>query len=406
MKSVFVSLVALLALISAQSPLASTTDLRLQRILQTYEIQPCQKPVRRPLADLGKQLFESTLLAGDKDISCSTCHLEKHAFADGLAMAVGVGGKGEGKERLYEGSGTLVQRNAFTLFERGQPKYSTFFWDGKVDSDSNAVYSPFGEHLSPIFEDALAVAAILPLTERDEFLGQISPVDSNDLQQAVGDQLYQARYEALSKAIRQRIGQSDLAKSFLNAGIDAEQLELAHIGNAISAFIRDEFSCPDTQWNRFIEGDMSALSEDQKQGAVVFFGKGRCVGCHQPPFFSDFQYHSIGIPQGDFGPNPRSRDIGRANVTNQGEDLNLFRTPPLIAVSKTAPYGHNGMFDSLEEIIVQHVNPLEWYLANRDHVPGDRLRMAKYLDQRSSYLRYIEMDEDDLQSVIRFMETL
>ena len=94
-----------------------------------------------------------------------------------------------------------------------------------------------------------------------------------DLQQAVGDQLYQARYEALSKAIRQRIGKSDFGCLFLNAGIDAEQPELAHIGNAHFAFIRDEFSCPDTQWNRFIEGDMSALSEDQNKVQLYFLAK-------------------------------------------------------------------------------------------------------------------------------------
>ena len=386
--------------------IASPEDLKLARILESFQIQECQMLPRHKLTSLGKRLFESTLLSGDNDVSCATCHLEKHGFADGLAMAIGVGGKGEGEERLYDGKGTLVQRNAFTLFDRGRPGYNTFFWDGKVDADESTIYSPFGNYLSPIFRDALSVAAILPLTERDEFLGQLSVFNANEYQEAVGDSLYQRRYELLSKAIRERIAETDLGKAFDDVGISPNELELAHIGNALAAFIRDEFSCPDTPWNRFLAGDSEALSNSQKQGAIVFFGKGRCVGCHQPPFFSDLQFHSIGVPQGEFGPNPRKRDIGRANVTNKGEDLNLFKTPSLIAVSRTAPYGHNGIFDSLEEVIVQHVNPLEWYVNNRSEIPSDRLRITKYLDQRSPYLQYIEITENDLNDLLDFLEAL
>ncbi|MBF4237599.1 cytochrome c peroxidase, partial [Vibrio anguillarum] len=121
------------------------------------------------LTQVGKIIFERPVLSGDKDTACANCHLDNKALADGLPLAIGVGGSGEGEERLTSG-GAVVPRNAFTLFARGDERFNTFFWDGKVQSVDGIIFSPIGEGTLLGFDSALSVAAVLPLLARDEFL--------------------------------------------------------------------------------------------------------------------------------------------------------------------------------------------------------------------------------------------
>lgn len=387
----------------------SALDLKLDKIIEIYRLSPCEKADIGPLAKIGEKFFKSKELAGNRDVSCETCHIEQKAFADGLSIAVGVGGEGESLDRMSHGMGVLVQRNAFTLFERGNSQFKNFFWDGKVESAGKKIYSPFGDQVSSRFNTQLSIAAILPLTERDEFLGKYSALSDNELRNAVGDSLYQEKYKALSKAISDRVWDDDeLSRAALDSGLKQDKFELADIGNSIAEFIASEFSCPKSRWDDFLRGDRSALTESQKRGAVNFFGSARCSGCHTPPLFSDFKYYSIGTPQGRFGPHSRARDLGRASVTNRQEDMYLFRTPPLIAVSKTAPYGHNGVFPTLESVILHHVNPIPFFLDNPMYAQDkDLFRLGRYIDSRSKRLRYIEINsDDDLSSIISFLEAL
>ena len=72
-------------------------------------------------------------------MSCGTCHLSKFSSADGLPNAVGVGGQGEGMERMLS-DGEIVPRNTLPLWGRGSKDFNTLFWDGKitqVDGRSN-----------------------------------------------------------------------------------------------------------------------------------------------------------------------------------------------------------------------------------------------------------------------------
>ena len=402
-------LVSICLMLSTVAVGDASLELKLEKIIEIYGLNPCRQVEPDALSGLGKKFFASKELSGNRDTSCETCHIEDKGFADGLSIAVGVGGDGESTQRLADGNGVLVQRNAFTLFERGNPSFLNFFWDSKIESDSSNIYSPFGDQVSNKFNSALAVASILPLTERDEFLGKNNPFSENEIRQSVGDKLYQDKYDALSKSISSRVWSSpELSSAALDAGLSKEDFELADVGNALAEFIASEFSCPRSKWQDFLRGDKEALTPSQKTGAITFFGAARCASCHTPPLFSDFKHHSIGVPQGAFGPHTRTRDIGRAAVTNSPEDIYLFRTPPLISVSKTAPYGHNGIFPNLESVILHHVNPVTFFIDNPNYSrENDLLRLGRYLDSRSSRLKFIEINSlEDLSSIIDFMETL
>ena len=116
-----------------------TIERTLNLIQQVYELEPkdCNKlqvvnPNEKKIR-AGEILFTSTLLSGNRDISCKACHLDKFNSTDGLPLAVGVGGQGEGNYRLEHGEGVMVQRNALSLVGRGTAHFTKFFWDGKVD---------------------------------------------------------------------------------------------------------------------------------------------------------------------------------------------------------------------------------------------------------------------------------
>ena len=402
-------LIILGSLLTISSTQARDLDGVLDRIIEAYSLGACEKPVTGDLAALGEHLFSSKELSGARDISCSTCHIEDAGFADGLPMAIGVGGVGEGLARLEYGEGAIVARNAFTLIGRGHEKFNTFFWDGKIDIDGEQIFSPFGDQLAEGFNSALAVAAILPLTERDEFLGEIGMLVENDLQREVGDALYQTRFKKLDVALRQRLKDStDVTAALRQAGYEASDVNLVLIGNALAEFIRRDFGCSTSPWEEFLSGEKTALTEQQKEGALLFFGKARCASCHAPPLFSDLRYYNLAIPQGGLGPHSRARDLGRAGVTNKAQDRYHFRTPPLLRVGETAPYGHNGAFGDLRSVVLHHANPVSSITNGSITLHAkDELSYGKILALMSEKLSYIEISEEaEISALEQFLLAL
>ena len=124
--------------------------------------------------------------------------------------------------------------------------------------------------------------------------------------------------------------------------------------------------------DRFARGDTKAMTVPQKKGAIVFFGKGRCVQCHavagqSNEMFSDFRNHVIGVPQvapffgvgkGNIifdGPG-KDEDFGLEQVTGNPADRYKFRTSPLRNVALQPAFFHNGAFTRLEDAIRHHLN--------------------------------------------------
>jgi cytochrome c peroxidase len=123
---------------------------------------------------------------------------------------------------------------------------------------------------------------------------------------------------------------------------------------AIAAYER-ALVCDDTTYDRFAKGNRDALTEEQKRGLEVFMGKGGCVACHTPPFFSssfivkDGAYFNTGV--GISGKKDEEIDVGRKKVTNQEVDFAAFKVPSLRNVSKSAPYFHDGSAATLEAAV-------------------------------------------------------
>ena len=121
---------------------------------------------------------------------------------------------------------------------------------------------------------------------------------------------------------------------------------LQHIAEAIAAFERTIVS-QNSAFDKYAMGETAAMNEAAVRGLALFRGKARCILCHNGPNFTDDQFHNLGVPQ----VGPLKEDLGRYMVTRAQHDKGAFKTPTLRSVVETAPYMHDGVFKTLEEVI-------------------------------------------------------
>lgn len=100
------------------------------------------------------------------------------------------------------------------------------------------------------------------------------------------------------------------------------------------------------------------MSDAQIRGRAIFLNKGKCFDCHFSPDFTGDEFRNIGTYDGK-----KYTDVGRFAITKDSADLGKFKTPGLRNIALTAPYMHNGMFRTLEEVIDYYDNPSK-FVAN------------------------------------------
>lgn len=123
------------------------------------------------------------------------------------------------------------------------------------------------------------------------------------------------------------------------------------LARAIAAYERS-LDAYDAPFDRFMFGDSNAISAAAIRGRQVFLDKGRCFECHFSPHFTVDDFRNIGLFDGR-----KLNDSGRYNATRDPADIGRFRVPGLRNVALTAPYMHNGMFRTLEEVVEYYDNP-------------------------------------------------
>lgn len=123
-------------------------------------------------------------------------------------------------------------------------------------------------------------------------------------------------------------------------------VNLQGIAEAIAAYERTVIST-NSAFDKYVLGDAQAMDETALRGMALFKGKARCILCHNGPNFADNQFHNLGVPQ----VGPMKEDLGRFYVTQQEQDKGAFKTQTLRSITETAPYMHDGVFKTLEEVI-------------------------------------------------------
>lgn len=382
----------------AQSPMREQALRNAALDAGVVPLQEIQIQTDTEMVAVGEKLFESTLLSFNGKTSCQTCHLDKFSSADGLPNAIGTRGEGEGDERLMSG-GDVVPRNTLALWGRGSKGFDTFFWDGKVHKAGPDIISQFGPD-SPS-TDPLVVAVHLPFVEIREMVVRDDTVKSTYEKEDTSSagNMYAILVERLKQDKSLSIELSEAAN------VSPENLEFGHIADAVANFIRSNFAVEDTKFDSFMF-ENAEFSKDELQGGLIFYGKGQCSSCHSGPLMTDLDFHVMPFQQLGFGKNGFGVDYGRFNATLNEEDTYKFRTPPLINVTKTAPYSHSGAYSSLKEMIIAHVDPLAEFDGNNLTAIQRREFIAKLAKWQESTAIPESLSETEIDYLISFLETI
>jgi cytochrome c peroxidase len=304
------------------------------------------------IVTLGRELFFDRSLSGDGSRSCATCHVPERAFTDGRARALLLPGHGKVSSGRNGGP-----RNTPTLLNAGlQP---TLFMDNRVRT----------------LED-----------QATDVLG--SPGE-------MGGSLKSA-----AETLRKRPELADLfARAF--GGAKDTALSARTLRLALAAYVRSLVAMR-SRFDRAIAGDLGAMSDEERRGFNVFMSKAKCGTCHFAPLFNgatppvlwESEPEVIGAPRhagsrrAEIDP-----DSGRFNVRRIDRHLYAFRAPTLRNVELTAPYMHNGVFRTLEEVV-------DFY----DGGGGHGLGIA--LPQQTLPTDSLHLTSSEKRSLIAFLETL
>ncbi|WP_170356969.1 cytochrome-c peroxidase [Ruegeria arenilitoris] len=314
------------------------------------------------IVELGQMLFYDPILSGNENISCATCHHPRFGTSDGMSLGIGEGGVGLGSARGL-GSDNLpeqrIPRNSPTLWNLGATEFTTFFHDGRLEDDPEqpfGIRTPLGQHMRPGFRSALAAQAMFPVLSPDEMAGHYS---ENPISKAVRLGFLTQQGGAWDLIAGRVAAVPDYQRMFRDVTPEKE-VSFVAIANAIADFIAFEWRADNSAFDRAMRGE-EPLPPNAARGMQLFYGKAGCGSCHSGWFQTDHGFHAIAMPQ--IGPGKAARfenhvrDDGRLRVTGAAEDAFAFRTPSLRNVTLTAPYGHDGAYARLEDVVRHHLDP-------------------------------------------------
>jgi cytochrome c peroxidase len=159
----------------------------------------------------------------------------------------------------------------------------------------------------------------------------------------------------------------------------------ALLGQAIAAYERS-LETGDSPFDHYMRGDTDAISPAAVRGRELFLGKAACFDCHFSPDFTGDEFRNIGLFNGK-----NLKDSGRFHVTHNSSDIGKFKVPGLRNVAKTAPYMHNGMFRTLEEVLAFYNDPATFI---PDAIGQDPL------------IKPLQLTEGEIHDLLEFLQTL
>jgi cytochrome c peroxidase len=359
-------------------------DDQIQEMIQRDNLLPnTYIEVSNNVTNLGEMLFLDENLSGNQDISCATCH-SLATSGDQIPLALGTGATLEGVDRL-QNSGKTIRRNSQPLYNLGHNQRFAFH-DGRVSFNNGSFTTPesLSSSITQHFDKAIDAQALFPILSNDEMRGQTGENALANLSSAS---------DILNEVMETRVlNDAEYVAAFSAAYPSDSSFNAGHLGNAIGTFIQNRFNVRNTPFDHYLQGNFGALSESQKRGLQTFLGRGQCIRCHSGVNLSDEEFHSVGVPHVFPNISSNADDLGRTEVTGSSNDLYKFKTPGLRNVAKTAPYMHNGTFNTLEEV-VDHYNNIQGSLFNYQLTSSF---------STGNYIESILVDTNSTRNSIRF----
>ena len=292
-----------------------------------YQRPPARPVENQALLELGRLLFWDPRVSASGRTACVTCHLPQ------LGWAVN-------DPRSRNDSGKLTSRKSPTLLGVGHLGTVPNGWDGRnVSLEAQA--------------KASIATGSMSMRETD------TPVKVEVIEE---------RFRSLPAYVER-----------FKAAVPGAPINIDSMVKAIAAY-EAAFEPGPAPFDRWIDGDEAAISEQAKRGFVLFNDKALCSSCHGGWRFTDDGFHDIGTS---------TKDLGRGReVKNDPQLQYAFKTPTLRSVALRAPYMHNGSLADLDAVI-------------RHYEKGGLDRPS-----RSPMMMPVELDDGERADLVAFLATL
>ncbi len=286
---------------------------------------------------LGKMLFYEKMMSQDNSISCGSCHKQENGFSDPDRLSEGVGG-------------SLGKRQAMAIFNTAWHT-NEFFWDGR-------------SHL-------LRDQSLKPIQDELEMKETLEGV--------------------ITKLQEEQIYLDQFTRAFGDESITSERMSLA-LEQFMNSIVSNQ-----SKYDAFLAGSAS-LTDSEERGRVLFFAEynpslpevsgADCAHCHGGNNFDNNRYMNNGLDV-----LADQTDIGREEVTENPQDKAKFKVTSLRNIELTAPYMHDGRFETLEEV-VDHYN--------------ENIRVSPTVDPALEYTTQtgLMLTDQDQTDLVAFLKTL
>ncbi|GAB2792581.1 cytochrome-c peroxidase [Rhabdobacter roseus] len=365
----FLSFLGVLAVLACGRQEAQSTQKKEKKPIETlavlgalpqYVTDPPDNPSSPFKVTLGRLLFYDPILSGNRDVACATCHQPEFNYAEFLETSIGVNGLGSGSKRRFKVPNDIpfVKRNSQSILNAA--------FNG---IQNQGTYRP---ELAPMFWDlrakGLEAQALLPIRTLEEMRGH-GYAEETILDEVLARIRSIAEYEML------------FTEAF--AG-EPKPINATNVAKALAAYERT-LVANNSRFDQYLRGDSAALSTSEKEGLQLFLKAG-CAKCHAGPMLSDYQLHTLGVPD---SPNNREPDAGIRNDY-------AFRTPTLRNLRYSAPYMHSGKFATLEQV-------LQFY---EDLSGGKIVNPHVRPDQMDPLVKELKVNFRDISRIVEFLGTL
>lgn len=314
---------------------------------------PADNPMTPEKIELGKKLFFDPILSGNYAMPCSACHLPDAGWAVQDKISFGY-------------PGTTHWRNSQTIINSAY--YGKLFWAGASKSLESQARSAARGGVAGNGEDDMMESRLAFVPEYRKAFSEV-----------FGD----------------------------------DWPNIRHAYKAIAAYQRTLVQT-DTPFDNYMRGDDGALNDAQKRGLDLFAGKAGCTACHTGPLLSDEKYYNLGVPAFDgWETDPVAQitfrfellakgstekmyrstkdDPGLYFRTKQKADKGKFRTPSLRYTKYTYPYMHNGMLETLRDVV-------EFYNAGG----GEN----EFSTNKTAMIKPLGLSGAEIDDIVAFLESL
>ena len=438
---------------------ASALDKKLSRLIENHNLtgDPSKghdiPSIDEPKAQLGMKLFFTKTMSINGDTACVTCHHPLLGGGDGVHISIGTEATDTdifGYDRVLDPTSAIYNEvkggptqsvNAPTSYNAAlQDRFMA--WHGIIEAaDPEAgyngkvggIYDPDSKYeadgstriVDPFAgADIPAAQSRFPVQNPIEMAGHnpiIKGLSSFEIRKILFDRFTgEGTTGAIGSSYLTADQRAAWQKAFQAAGVEITD---ANIYNMISYYEQTQLFI-ENPWKKYVEGDLAALSDDAKKGAILFFssyedGGANCAQCHSGDFFTDNALHVMAVPQIGRGTQDDGDSYGREDITHQRSDRYKWRTMSLLNISKTGPWGHDGAFSTLKGMVQHMVDPSTPYdksnvkeanMQNLDHTDENHAKALAQLEKNRkdgvSPHEVANLNDEQIDQLVAFLETL